>query len=380
MCNLHTLHPRRVLLLCGGKSDEHEVSLASARSVLGALSGRDDLGLEVTPLVISREGALLEPGVSRALLDGVANAGDTSRTDAISIGAATALGGAGGTAALTAAAATEAALGPAIGAKGREFDVVFPLLHGPFGEDGRLQGLLDVLGLRYVGAGVLSSAVGMDKLTMKAVFAGGGLPQVEYFGVTRSQWRRAPDEVRTKAAALGFPLFVKPANLGSSIGISRVDDLAAFDDALALALEFDRRAVVESAATGARELEIAVLGNDDPAFSPVGEITHRGEFYDYATKYQDGMAELVIPAPVGSEVAQRCVELARAAYAAIDGAGLARVDMFYLPDGRLLLNEINTMPGFTAHSMYPKLWEAGGLPYPDLVRRLVDLALDDRRS
>lgn len=357
MCNLHTLHPRKVLLLCGGKSDEHDVSLASARSVLGALQGRDDLGLEVTPLVISREGALLEPGASRALLGAPAAAAATSEITA---------------------PGSEAALGPAIGAKGREFDVVFPLLHGPYGEDGRLQGLLDVMGLRYVGAGVLSSALSMDKLAMKAVFAGKGLPQVEHFGVTRSQWRSEPAAVTAQATALGFPLFVKPANLGSSIGITRAEDLASFAAALALALEFDRRAVVERAAVGARELEVAVLGNDEPAFSPVGEIVHSGAFYDYETKYQDGRAELVIPADISATAAEGCIELARAAYAAVDGAGLARVDMFYLPDGRLLLNEINTMPGFTVHSMYPKLWEAGGLPYPDLVRRLVDLALDDR--
>lgn len=356
MCNLHTLQPRRVLLLCGGKSDEHDVSLASARSVLSALNSRDDLGLDVTPLVISRDGRLLEPATSQALLDAATGV------------AASELQHFSG----------EAALGPALGVKGREFDVVFPLLHGPFGEDGRLQGLLDVMGLPYVGAGVLSSALSMDKLAMKAVFAGKGLPQVEYFGVTRAQWRASQEAVTAQASALGFPLFVKPANLGSSIGITRVDDTASFEAAMSTALSFDRRAVVERAALGARELEVAVLGNDEPSFSPVGEIAHSGSFYDYETKYQDGRAELKIPADVPEEVAARCIELARAAYAAVDGAGLARVDMFYLPDGRLLLNEINTMPGFTVHSMYPKLWEAGGLPYPELVRRLVDLALDDR--
>ncbi len=370
MCNLHTLQPRRVLLLCGGRSDEHDVSLASARSLLGALSERSDLALDVTPLVISREGRLLGPTASLARLDG-----EPPRADDAGDRSSEAL------ATLATPAEADLAFGAAIGSVmggARQFDVVFPLLHGPFGEDGRLQGLFEVMGLRYVGAGVLGSAVGMDKLVMKAVFAGSGLPQVEYRAVNRAQWRRAPNQVTADLAVLGFPLFVKPANLGSSIGINRAEDPGSLASALETALGFDRRAIVEQAAIGARELEVAVLGNDEPAFSPVGEVAHHGAFYDYRTKYTDGLAELVVPASLPAGVAERCVELAKAAYAAIDGAGLARVDLFYLPDGRLLLNEINTMPGFTAHSMYPKLWAAGGVTYPELVRRLVDLAFEDR--
>lgn len=372
MCNLHTPVRRRVLLLCGGRSDEHEVSLESARSVLGAVRGRSDLGLEVTPLVIAKDGRLLEQSASRALLEAPAEA---SAPAAVS-GDARQLVTTG--AANTMAGASLSALGPSLGASGREHDVVFPLLHGPFGEDGRLQGLLDLLELRYVGAGVMASAVSMDKLAMKSVFAGRGLPQVEFLAVARSRWRADPRGVLEDVAQLGFPLFVKPANLGSSIGISKVSGASELTDAIETALAFDRRVVVERAAHGARELEVAVLGNDEPEFSPVGEVSHSGEFYDYATKYQDGRARLVIPAPISDEVAARCLDLAAAAYAAVDGAGLARVDMFYLPDGRLLLNEINTMPGFTRHSMYPKLWEAGGLAYPELIRRLVDLAFEDR--
>lgn len=339
----------RVLLLCGGRSAEHEVSLASARAVLAAAHG-----LALTPMVIARDGRLLGPEASSLALAGAPQEGPAAR------GALTAEG--------------EKDL-PALPAG---FDVVLPLLHGPFGEDGRVQGLLDVMGLPYVGSGVLGSAVGMDKLTMKAAFAAQGLPQVAYEPVTRHGWLHEPATVLARLERLGSPLFVKPANLGSSIGISRVAGVQDLGPALDLALRHDRRVIVEAAAVMARELEVAVLGNDAPEASPVGEVRYSTAFYDYATKYTDGMAELVIPAPVPAGVAEAAREMALRAFAAIDARGLARVDFFYLPHGGgLLLNEINTMPGFTRHSMYPRLWQAAGLGFGALVRRLVDLALEE---
>jgi D-alanine-D-alanine ligase len=335
-----------VLLLCGGQSEEHEVSLASARSVMRAAAGR----LELTPVVIDRAGRLLPSEVSRRLLGNGRPGSD--------------LAASGG-------AYDLAALG------GGSYDVVFPLLHGPRGEDGTVQGLLTLLGLPFVGSSVLGSAVGMDKLMMKAVFAAHGLPQTRYAGVRRSDWQAQPETVLRDLGPLGFPLFVKPANLGSSVGITKAVDAASLRAALGEAARHDRRIIVEAGVPGARELEVAVLGNDDPEASPVGEITYESEFYDYGTKYTEGRAQLHIPADLPPEVAERCRTLALAAFRAADAAGLARVDFFFEPDaGALYVNEINTMPGFTQTSMYPKLWEAAGLAYPELIERLIGLALE----
>ena len=333
----------RVLLLCGGQSDEHEVSLASARSVVNAAGDRFDL----TPLVIDRAGNLLPREASARALE--AGAALNSSTN-------------GGLQRLPK----------------EPFDLVFPLLHGPFGEDGSVQGLLKIMGLPFVGSDVLGSAVGMDKLMMKAVFAAHGLPQVPYRGVRRGDWQREPERVLTRLRDLSFPLFVKPANLGSSVGISRATDETSLRRALDEAAHFDRRIIVEQGVGGARELEVGVLGNDAPRTSPVGEISFKGDFYDYDTKYTEGQADLIIPANIPVPVATRAQALALEAFAAVDAAGLARVDFFYLEDGALLLNEINTMPGFTATSMYPKLWEAAGVPYGELVEALLELALEDR--
>ncbi len=349
----------RVLLLCGGRSAEHEVSLASARAVMAAAAE-----LRVTPVVIAKDGSLLGPAESRRAL-----ALEPRQAPA--------------TAARTSDALTDphgsvlADLQGGLQATLRSFDVVFPLLHGPYGEDGRVQGLLDVMGVPYVGSGVLASAVGMDKLAMKAAFAAHHLPQVAYEPVTSRDWLAAPEEVRARLARLGYPLFVKPANLGSSIGISRVADAAGLAEALAAALAHDRRVIVEAAAVGARELEVAVLGNDTPAASPVGEVKYTSAFYDYEAKYSDGLTELCVPADVPEAVATACREAALRAFTAIDARGLARVDFFYVQDtGALLLNEINTMPGFTPHSMYPRLWAQAGVAFPELVRRLLALALE----
>ncbi|HEX7003383.1 MAG TPA: D-alanine--D-alanine ligase family protein, partial [Trueperaceae bacterium] len=335
----------RVLLLCGGESGEHEVSLSSARSVIAAVGER----FAITPLVIDKAGRLLPPDSSLEAL-----------------GAGRAEAGAG-----------SLRLGQLANGNGRSdsFDVVFPLLHGPNGEDGTVQGLLELLDLPYVGSGVLGSAVGMDKLMMKSVFAAEGLPQVDYRGITRSRWHGDRAAV-LDSLDLPWPLFVKPANLGSSVGIAKARDREQLEAALDDAFRFDRRVIVEQGVDGARELEVGVLGNDDARVSPVGEIRFQSEFYDYGTKYTEGRSQLSIPAQVPARVAERCQRIALRAFGAIDAAGLARVDFFYLEqEDRLLLNEINTMPGFTVTSMYPKLWEAAGLSYADLVARLVELAL-----
>lgn len=331
----------RLLLLCGGESAEHEVSLSSARSVLQAVGDT----FEVTPLVIDTGGRLLDPDAStRALSSGGAPAGS-------------------GTTGLA-----------ELGSDSRGYDVVFPLLHGPNGEDGSIQGLLRLAGLPFVGSDILGSAVGMDKLMMKAVLSAAGLPQVDYQAVIRHDWLADPQSVIDRLAAARFPLFVKPANLGSSLGISKVTGPAGLTAALDLAFELDRRVIVEQGIQNARELEIAILGNDRPEASPVGEISFQSEFYSYETKYQSGLAQLHIPADIPGHVAESCREMALKAFRELDLAGLARVDFFLTEDGDLLLNEVNTMPGFTETSMYPRLWQAAGLLYPDLIRRLVELA------
>ena len=334
----------RVLLLCGGASAEHDVSLASARSLLAATGDR----VAWLPRVISRRGEWLDERQSLARL--AQGATDDGRS--------------------------AAPAGPRLDlAALAGVDAVFPLLHGPFGEDGRLQGALEVLGVPYVGSAVLASAVGMDKLAMKAVFGEAGLPQVAYRGVTRHRWHTQREAVNAELDGLGWPAFVKPANLGSSIGIARVANRAERDAAVAEAFAHDRRVIVEAAAVGARELEVAVLGLDDPRTSVVGEIRTEGPFYDYAAKYTPGAARLDVPADVPTWVSDACRAYARRAFLAIDGAGLARVDLFWQPErDALWVNEINTMPGFTETSMFPRLWAATGVAYPDLALHLIELA------
>jgi D-alanine-D-alanine ligase len=259
-------------------------------------------------------------------------------------------------------------------------DVVVVMLHGPYGEDGTIQGLLELADVPYVGAGVLASAVGMDKATMKAVFAAHGLPLVEYTVVLRREWRERPDQVlRRVAEVTGFPCFVKPSNLGSSVGISRVKDAGALPEALDEAARHDRKLVVERAVRQPREVEVSVLGNDEPEASLPGQITYDAEWYDYATKYAEGLARVVVPAPIGARLTARVREIAVAAFRAIDAAGMARVD-FFLEGDRVILNEINTIPGFTSTSAYARLWEATGVSYGDLIERLIGLALERHRD
>ena len=364
----------RVGVVFGGRSGEHEVSLASAASVLAAI---DRTRFDVVPIGISREGrwlvggdpmrALTEAASQQALTEGGAES-DVKR------GLATRASSAAGEASLVRAQSSEG-LPPGLR---QDLDVVMVMLHGPRGEDGTIQGLLELAEIPYVGAGVLGSAVGMDKVAMKDMFRAHGLPMVEYLAVTRHDWERRPDAVEAEIARrIGFPCFVKPANLGSSVGISKAkapEDLAA---ALALAAGYDRRLVVERAVVG-REVEVAVLGNDEPEASLPGEVRYAGEWYDYETKYAEGQTTFQIPAPLSPETTARVRALAVQAFKAIDCAGMARVDFFIEGDERVLVNEINTIPGFTATSAYPRLWEASGLPYPALIARLIELALERR--
>ena len=336
----------RAGIIFGGKSGEHEVSLASARSVMAAMSPEK---YEIIPIGITHQGQWLLKGDPMALL---------------SAGLETAEG----TGASLAAMPTDArqlASQPGTSQDGLpRLDVIIPVLHGPFGEDGTIQGLLDLSDTPYVGCGVLASAVGMDKVACKAVFAAHGLPQVAYQAVKRSTWQRRPEDILDSIeAALPYPVFVKPANLGSSIGISKAQDRPALAAALAEAARYDRKLLVEQAVPYAREIECAVLGYEDPMASVPGEVIPNREFYDYAAKYIDGKSDLLIPAPIAPALAEQVRRLAVQAFLALDGSGLARVDFLMNGQtGEVFVNEVNTMPGFTSISMYPKLWEASGGP------------------
>jgi len=257
-------------------------------------------------------------------------------------------------------------------------DVMFPVLHGPYGEDGTVQGLFELANVPYVGAGVVASAVGMDKAVMKLIFAARGLPVPDHTVVRRRDWLARPSAVIDDLVArFAFPVFVKPANLGSSVGISKAADRAGLEAGLALAAEFDRKIIVEAAVPAAREIECAVLGNDAPEVSVPGEIIPGREFYDYEAKYLDAGSRTVIPAPLPDAVIREIQRLSLEAFAAVDAAGMARVDFLVEADTlRVFVSEINTIPGFTTISMYPKLWEASGLPYPALLDRLIALALE----
>ncbi|HSR94154.1 MAG TPA: D-alanine--D-alanine ligase family protein [Solirubrobacterales bacterium] len=311
----------RVAVLCGGRSSEHDVSLRSGEAVA---RGLEQAGHEALPVTIARDGSWSYRGAPVELT-------------------------------------------PAAGLFGA--DAAFPALHGPFGEDGSVQGVLEWLDLPYVGSDVLASAICMDKLTLKRLFAQHGLPQVEFAAVGEAGWRE-------RCAEMGLPLWVKPSRLGSSVGISRVAALGGeFDAAVELALRHDPRVIVEASARG-REVECSLLGNEQVEASLPGEVIAQGEWYDYETKYSDGGMELVVPAPLSEEQGARLRDLATESFRLGGCAGLARCDFFVEPGGEVLVNEVNTMPGFTETSVYAKLWEASGLAYPDLCDRLVELAIE----
>ncbi len=356
-----TTPPRRcprVGVLFGGRSAEHDVSLASARAVMDNLTGEFD----VVPIGITRDGRWLAGGDPwRALSEGDESVEAVTLTPDPS----------GGRALLR--------LHPHEGESPRitDIDVIFPVLHGTNGEDGTVQGLLELADVPYVGCGVLASAVGMDKAMMKVVFRAANLPVLPYVTFLRRDWESDPERVVALIEdALHYPVFVKPANLGSSVGISKVKAAAALPAALDLAASYDRKVLVEQG-INARDIEISVLGNDDVAVSVVGEIVSSNEWYDYAAKYLDGESEPIIPAPVAPAVADEIQRLAIEAYRAVDASGLSRVDFLMDRDtGELWLSEINTLPGFTPISMYAKMWAASGVSYRELCHRLVYLALE----
>jgi D-alanine-D-alanine ligase len=364
----------RVGILFGGRSGEHEVSLLSAASVLRAI---DRNKFEVTPIGITKEGRWLAAADANHLLHGDASqaerrlrAGDPEATPGAKLlheGIPTLL-------------APEP--GPQ-GPSGKAIDVVFPVLHGTFGEDGTIQGLFELAGIAYVGSGVLGSAAGMDKDVMKRLFVEARLPIVKHVTLLRAEWEKSPRKAIAQIErALKYPVFVKPANLGSSVGISKAHDRKELGPALTLAARYDRKLVVEEGVGGkktrAREFEVAVLGNDSPQASVVGEIVPGKEFYDYEAKYLSEGSVPVIPAQLSRAEAKKIRAMAVAAFRACDLSGLARVDFLMEPGGkrRIYVNEVNTMPGFTQISMYPKLWEATGLGYTDLITRLIELALE----
>jgi D-alanine-D-alanine ligase len=353
----------RVGVIYGGRSGEHEVSLRSAASVIAAL---DPKRYEVVPIAITKTGRWLSGPDSLAQLDKaqqtlsaapdrgreVTIAPDPTRRSLLPLGAA-----------------------PAGRDAPRPLDVVFPVLHGTYGEDGTIQGLLELADIPYVGAGVVASAAGMDKAVMKSLFRDAGLPLCRW--IVANTAVESTDAIRRRVAeTLGFPCFVKPANLGSSVGITKVSDPKALAAAIAEAAAYDPKLVIEEG-IDAREFECAILGNDRPDASVVGELVPSREFYDYADKYVEQGARVVIPAEVPAETAHEMRALAIRAFQAVDCSGLARVDFFLeRGSGRVLLNEINTMPGFTSISMFPKLWAATGVDYPTLVDRLIELAIE----
>ncbi|MFZ5652468.1 MAG: D-alanine--D-alanine ligase [Bacillota bacterium] len=351
---------KRVVLLFGGRSGEHEVSINSAASVMEAL---DREKYDVIPVAITREGKWLA-GVEPARI--AAGASPAEAAGEVFLPADPSFG-------------RLAVFGEKTD-KDNEYgqvDVVIPILHGTFGEDGTVQGLLELANVPYVGAGVLGSSLGMDKVLMKTVLAQHGLPQARFQYCLRRDWEKDPGPVVAAVEQnLGYPCFVKPANLGSSVGISKARSREELVRGMDSAAAYDRKIIIEEF-VDAREVEVSVLGNDDPIASIAGEIVPHNEFYDYESKYVDGLSHLIIPADLPAGTVSRLQDLAVRVFRALDCAGLGRVDFFIRKsDGEALVNEINTIPGFTKFSMYPKLWEASGIPYSRLLDRLIDLAFE----
>ncbi|WP_134686921.1 D-alanine--D-alanine ligase [Brevibacillus migulae] len=351
----------RLGVIYGGKSSEHEVSLRTAYSIMKAV---DPGKYEVTPVYVQLDGSWVKGEPATGILPNVEALRLTDSGNHVDKE--------GSVVELTSGGRAASAL-----ALGKDLDVVFPVIHGPNGEDGTMQGLLELANLPYVGTGVMASAVGMDKWMMKNVFAQAGLPQVKYLGIMRNRLKsELNDIVKEIEETLGYPCFIKPANMGSSVGINKAKTREELVDALQIAAKFDRRIVVEQFVK-ARELEIGVLGNEDVITSVVGEVIAAKEFYDYEAKYKGAGTELQIPAIVPEHVAAGIAEMAVRAFQAIDGSGLSRVDFFWdEANDQLYINEINTMPGFTPFSMYPMLFEAAGIHYPELIDRLVQLAIE----
>jgi D-alanine-D-alanine ligase len=351
----------KVGLLFGGCSGEHEVSISSAKAIAQALKQEENTSkYEILPVYIDKNGMWRSPEIAGQVL---------ASGEALQLKENNSLSKSIGTNFFALTPDTPSYF---------DIDVWFPIVHGPNGEDGTVQGLLQLMRVPFVGSGVLGSALGMDKIAMKMAFAQAGLSQVKYVGINRSQiWSNPcvfPELCDEIEATTGYPCFVKPANLGSSVGIAKVANRDELETALDNAASYDRRIIVEAGVV-ARELECAVLGNDYPKASIVGEITYQSDFYDYETKYTEGLAQLHIPASISDAVVTQIQEMSLAAFKAVDAAGLARVDFFYVEKtGEVLINEINTLPGFTATSMYPLLWTETGVSFPQLVDRLIQLA------
>jgi D-alanine-D-alanine ligase len=361
----------RIGLIYGGKSGEHDVSLQTALAVIKAM---DFNKYEIIPFYITKEGgwrsgAKLQGPVD--LKEALTFSQSAAENHALAKGAGAFLApilGGQEKASVSALLTSSSEIG--------SIDVVFPLLHGTFGEDGTIQGMLEMADIPYVGAGVLASAVGMDKVMMKKLFAQEGLPQCVFRHFTRSEWdKNRMFHLMEIETAVGYPCFVKPANLGSSVGVKKARDQNELLSAIAFAFQYDRKVIVEEF-IDAREVEVAVLGNEEPQASVPGEIVTSNEFYDYKAKYMDGKSAMVIPAEIPAEVAAGLREMALRAFQAIDGSGLSRVDFFLRKqDLKIYINEINTMPGFTPFSMYPQLWKETGKPYGELLNNLIELAL-----
>ncbi|MDT5123306.1 MAG: D-alanine-D-alanine ligase [Acidobacteriota bacterium] len=365
----------RVGVIFGGRSGEHEVSIRSARSVIGTLDARK---YEVVPIAITKEGKWLSPAEATRLLPDETNRllpdevlSETRQPSAL-------IGDPSNNGLVRQSSDDERA-------QAQPLDVVFPVLHGTYGEDGTIQGWLEMVGIPYVGCGVLASSCGMDKVTMKALFREAGLPVCQYTWFLRKVWESDRQAVlRRVARQIGFPCFVKPANLGSSVGISKAVNKVSLEQAIELAARYDRKVIVEEG-LDARELECGVMGNESPQASLPGEYIVRDKaaaFLDYTEKYSEtGHVEFVVPAPLSKAVTARIQRLAVRAFQALDGAGLARVDFFLRRDtGELLVNELNTMPGLTDVSGFPQMWEASGVPFSKVIDRLIQLALENHQE
>lgn len=361
----------KIGVIFGGKSGEHEVSLQSAKSIMEAI---DPHQYTIVPIGISKTG---EWHVGKHALKVLEEEQANHKRVASTTKGTYINQQAGGLTSISKKQTSE----PVPSALVNDVDVIIPAMHGTYGEDGSIQGMLELMDVAYVGAGVLASAVGLDKIVMKQVFGATQLPQVKYTYTTRAEWKAQASEFILKTEKeCGYPCFVKPANLGSSVGITKAKNRSELERAMEIALQYDRKVIVEQG-LDVREVEVAVLGNDNPQVSVPGEIIPSSDFYDYKAKYVGGTSTLIIPADVSEKQLSQIQSLAIRAFRAIDGSGLARIDFFIdKATGQVLLNEINTMPGFTRYSMYPKLWEASGMSYGKLLQTLIDLALERHRE
>lgn len=342
---------KKLGLLYGGQSAEHEVSLSTAKAVTQALNYDQ---YEIVPIYITREGEWVKGTYLTAPVETVEalqfNQGKDAQPHDIS--------------------------SFLLSQQERPFDIVFPLLHGTYGEDGTVQGFLEVLNIPYVGCGVLASSAGMDKVVMKQLFEIAGLKQVPYVYFIRKEWQKSQQAlVKEMEEKLTYPMFVKPANLGSSVGVNKASNQQELIEAIDVAFKYDRKVIIETGVV-AREVEMAVLGNDEPKVSVPGEIKPLTDFYDYDSKYKDSSTELLIPAPVSEVVEQKMTDMAKRAFKVLDGSGLVRADFFVTADDEVLINEVNTLPGFTPVSMYPILWKNTGLSYPELIEALITLGIE----